>query len=279
MNPPSRGNVERILNSPSYKMAEEDVDFLRRDVCRPLRLQIELLKPEVLQAEHNIHSTIVVFGSARIMPKPQAQRLLDAARERLARNPDNPIWQSDVHIAERTLAKAHYYDEAREFARLVSTLSQTDQERKYVIVTGGGPGIMEAANRGAYEAGAESIGLNIHLPNEQGPNPYVTPELSFRFHYFALRKMHFVMRARALVAFPGGFGTLDEVFNVLTLVQTRVIPRVPVIFYGREFWDRVINFNTLVDEGVVSPDDLNLFHYAETPQEAWDLIVGFYGAP
>ncbi|MDA0990921.1 MAG: TIGR00730 family Rossman fold protein [Verrucomicrobia bacterium] len=268
-------NIQRILASPAYRMAYEDIDFFKRDELRPIRLQMELLKPELIQQDENIRSTIVVFGSARTRSPDDAADSLSAAREVVARDPDNADAKLQLELAERDVRMADYYAGAREFSRIVSSTCQVDGKCDYVIVTGGGPGIMEAANRGAYDVGAKSIGLNISLPFEQSPNPYVTPELCFNFRYFALRKMHFLMRAKALVAFPGGFGTLDELFNTLTLIQTGKMQNVPIILYCRKFWDSVIHFDALVEAGTISPKDLHLFQYAETAQEAWDLIAAF----
>lgn len=271
--------TDAMAHSPSYKLAELDVDFLQRPELRPVRLQLELLKPEMLLNEQRIHSTIVVFGGTQVLEREEAQRRLDRAQAAAAAAPSDPLLQRALSRAERVLAKARYYDLAREFARICSSACQVDGECDYVVITGGGPGIMEAANRGAFDVGCKSVGLNITLPEEQKPNPYITPELCFQFHYFALRKMHFLMRARALVAFPGGFGTLDELFEVLTLKQTGRMQDVPVILFGREFWDRVINFQHLADEGVIGDHHLKLIEYAETPQEAWDIISKHHRRP
>jgi uncharacterized protein (TIGR00730 family) len=270
-------NREAILQSPSYKLAEYDVDFLRRKENRPLRMQLELLKTETLLREHQIDATVVVFGGTQILPREQAEAVLREARLNAKKSPHDPRVARAVQRAERILAKSHYYDEAREFSRLVSSAQTPDGRRKLVIMTGGGPGVMEAANRGAFEIGAKSVGLNIDLPHEQEPNPYITPELCFQFHYFAMRKFHFVLRAAALVVFPGGFGTLDELFDTLCLRQTRRMQQIPVILYGRAYWDSIIHFQRLADEGVVDDEDLKLINYAETPQEAWDIIAKFHG--
>ena len=248
--------------SASYKLAFQDTDFLLREDLRPVRFQLELLKPELLLDEANIASTFVFYGSARIPEPDKADALMAAAT--------NP---SRSAIAERLKAKSHYYDVARELARLASRCEPDEEgSRHFVVCSGGGPSIMEAANRGAADEGQESIGLNIVLPHEQSPNPYVTPELSFQFHYFALRKMHFLLRARAVAVFPGGFGTFDEMFELLTLIQTGKVKPMPILLFGREFWDRVINFEALVEEGVISPDDLDLFHWCENAEEAWDFV-------
>jgi hypothetical protein len=262
--------------SASYMLAYEDENFLRRPECRPVRIQLELLKPEMILAEQNVDSTIVVFGSTQTVERPEAERRLAAAREALSQEPENPQRQRAVARAERIAAKSRYYDAARQFASIVSTNCQIDGHCDYVVVTGGGPGIMEAANRGAHDVGAKSAGLNITLPLEQAPNRYITPELSFQFHYFALRKLHFLLRARALVIFPGGFGTLDELFEVLTLRQTNRMQEIPVILYSREYWQQAINFQFLADEGVIADEHLDLIQYAETPQEAWEIIARFH---
>jgi len=256
--------------SPSYRLAFQDPEFLLRDELRPVRLQLELLKPELILQEHHIESTVVIFGSARI-PEPQsAAEGLTAAKKELQADAANPVLQRNLRIAERKLANSRYYDEARKLGRRIAAYSD---DHRLVVMTGGGPGIMEAANRGAHDAGALSIGLNIVLPHEQLPNPYITPDLNFQFHYFAIRKMHLIMRAKALVAFPGGFGTLDELFETLTLIQTGKVRRIPVLLFGREFWERVIHFEALVDEGTVAPGDLGLFRYVDTAEEAWEIIL------
>ena len=268
--------MKALKTTPAYQRAYEDVEFLHREDLRPVRLQLELLKPELMLQEQGITSTVVVFGSTRTGETAELKPQVEEIEKKLAADPGNQKLSSSLRIMKRLLAKSRYYDEAREFARLVSTTCQTQGQCDYVIVTGGGPGIMEAANRGAFDAGAKSIGFNITLPAEQYPNPYITPELCFQFHYFALRKMHFLMRARAMVAFPGGFGTMDELFETLTLAQTGKVNPMPVILFGREFWTKAINFEYLRDEGVIAPEDLDLFSYAETAQEAWDRIQSYY---
>lgn len=267
------GYLDSILGSPSYIPADRDTTFLQREELRPLRLSLELLKPELIQKEQGIQSTIVVFGSARLQEPAAARESLRLAEEASVQAPDDPSRTRLLHVARRHVELSKYYDVAREFGRLVSATCQTDGRCDYVIVTGGGPGIMEAANRGAADAGGKSIGLNITLPHEQRPNAYITPALCFQFRYFALRKMHFLIRAKALVAFPGGFGTLDELFETLTLLQTGKAIGVTVILVGRSFWERLINWQMLVDDGLISLGDLDLFHFAETAQEAWDLIL------
>ena len=267
--------LRAILESPSYRLAELDTDFLQRNELRPVRVQLELLKPEMAFTRHAVESTIVVFGGTQVVELPEAERRLELARAELSASPNDAARRRAVARAERVLEKSHFYDAAREFSRLVSATCQTDARCDYVVITGGGPGIMEAANRGASDAGGKSIGLNITLPEEQLPNPYITPELCFQFHYFALRKMHFLMRARALVVFPGGFGTLDELFDALTLRQTRRMQEIPIVLFGKAYWDRVIDFQFLADEGVIADKHLELIQYAETPQEAWRIIATF----
>jgi uncharacterized protein (TIGR00730 family) len=266
-----------ILKAPSYQLAELDIDFLGRKENRPLRMQLELLKTETLLREHQIDSTVVVFGGTQIMPREQAEAVLREAKLNVDKSPNDPKVARALQRAERIMAKSHFYDEAREFSRIVSTAETAHGKHKLVVMTGGGPGVMEAANRGAFEAGAVSVGLNIDLPHEQEPNPYITPDLCFQFHYFAMRKFHFILRAAALVVFPGGFGTLDELFDCLCLRQTRRMQQIPVILYGREYWDGVIDFKRLADEGVIDDEDLKLIDYAETPQQAWEIIAKFHG--
>src|SRR3954467_10933960 len=248
--------------SSAYKLAFQDIEFLLREDLRPVRFQLELLKPELLLNEANIGSTFVFYGSARIPSPDMADALVAAATN-----------DQQQRIAERLKAKSHYYEIARELARLASECGSDEEgKRHFVVCSGGGPSIMEAANRGAAEEGQESIGLNIVLPHEQMPNRYVTPDLSFQFHYFALRKMHFLLRARAVAVFPGGYGTFDEMFELLTLVQTGKVRPLPILLFGSDYWDRVIDFDALADEGVISPDDLKLFTYCETAEDAWDCV-------
>ncbi len=268
--------LEALLSSPSYRLVEEDTEFLRREELRPVRLQLELLKPELLFTEHQIQSTIVIFGGTQVVDSAQAQERLTQAEAALAESPGEPDLRRQVEIARRILAKSPYYDHARELGRVVSSTCQVDGRCDYVIVTGGGPGIMEAANRGAADVDAKSIGLNIVLPKEQQPNRYITPELCFQFHYFALRKMHFLLRAKALVVFPGGFGTLDELFDALTLRQTHRMQKVPLILFGREYWSKVVDFQFLADEGAIADEDLELIQFAESAQQAWKLIRDFH---
>jgi uncharacterized protein (TIGR00730 family) len=263
--------------SSSYIPADKDTEFLQRDELRSVRIGLELLKPELIQREEKISSTIVVFGSARLGEPAAAKQALREAEAAAARSPRDPEHQQRVAIARRQLELSKYYDVAREFGRLVSSTCQIDGHCDYVVVTGGGPGIMEAANRGAADVNAKSIGLNITLSHEQRPNPYITPALSFQFRYFAIRKMHFLIRAKALVAFPGGFGTLDELFETLTLLQTGKTDKVVVVLVGRDFWERLINWQLLVENGLIVQSDLQLFHYAETAEEAWNLIARHNG--
>ncbi|MCH7803815.1 MAG: TIGR00730 family Rossman fold protein [Acidobacteria bacterium] len=270
-------NTEKFYPPSSYLVAYEDIEFLNRDNLRPVRLQLELLKPELIMEEHKIVSTIVVFGSARLLSREEAEKALADVEKKAAQNPDQPDVQKILVRARRLVENSRYYEEAREFARLVSSSCQLDRGNcDFVVMTGGGPGIMEAANRGAYEAGAKSIGLNITLPFEQKPNPYITPELCFQFHYFALRKMHFLLRARALVVFPGGFGTLDEMFDTLTLIQTQKMKAIPVLLFGQSYWNKAFNFEFLVEQGTISPEDLQLVSYVETAAEAWQTIKDFH---
>lgn len=275
MDPNLAANVELIRASPSYRLAERDSDFLIRPELRSVRMQLELLKPEMAFTEQKVDSTIVIFGSTQIVERSAAELRLEEARRRLSQDPSNADLARAVSRAERVLAKTSYYDLAREFAQLVSSTCQTQGRCDYVIMTGGGPGIMEAANRGAYDAGAKSIGLNISLPEEQSPNPYITPELCFQFHYFALRKMHFLLRARALVIFPGGFGTLDELLDALTLRQTGRMQQIPIILFGEEYWKHAVNFQYLADEGVIADENLSFMTYVDTAQQAWDVIQFF----
>jgi uncharacterized protein (TIGR00730 family) len=257
------------LEADAYRLAFADPEFLLRRETRGIRFQLEMLKPDLDQAQQGIENTVVVFGSARFPAPEQAREVLRGARE--SGDPEK------LQAAERQIRNAGYYDKARLFAQLVAKYSaDKPAAERLFIATGGGPGIMEAANRGAHEMGAPTVGLNIALPHEQSANPDVTPSLSFKFHYFALRKMHFMMRAKALVAFPGGFGTLDELFEVITLVQTGKAKPVPIVLFGSDYWKRLFNFDLLVEEGAISPQDLKLFTYVDEPQAAWDVIRNFY---
>jgi uncharacterized protein (TIGR00730 family) len=270
--------IKRLKQSPAYRIAYKDLEFMEFDMLRPVRLQLELLKPEMILREENVKSTIVVFGGTRISEPKKAIATVRSLERKLARNPTNEDHRRQLAIAKSIAAKAHYYDHAREFARLVSSECQVRDHHEYVIVTGGGPGIMEAANRGSYDVNAKSIGMNITLPMEQEPNPYISPELCLQFHYFALRKMHFMLRAKALVAFPGGYGTLDELFEALTLVQTKKVQSLPIILFGERYWKGLINFDFLVKEGTIDEDDIKLFVYADTAIDAWNYIKSFYAS-
>jgi uncharacterized protein (TIGR00730 family) len=255
------GPVEAQVAHPAFRLAFHDPEFLLRPELRGVRLMLELMKPDRLQDEAGIASTVVVFGSARVAGPEAAAALADA----------------DGADAERARRQLAWYEEARRFARLVTEAGQRQGRRELVVVTGGGPGIMEAGNRGAAEAGGKTIGLSIVLPREQAPNRWITPELSFQFHYFGIRKMQFLMRAKALAVFPGGFGTLDELFETLTLVQTRKIRRLPILLFHRAFWDRVIRFEVLAEEGMIDEADLDLIRFVETAEEGAAAIRDFYG--
>jgi uncharacterized protein (TIGR00730 family) len=257
------------LHADAYRLAFADPEFLLRRETRGIRFQLEMLKPDLAQRDAGIENTIVVFGSARFREASEAQeQLVRAERSGEAR---------EIARAQAMVRNAHYYEHAREFARTVARYSaKCDKAEQLFICTGGGPGIMEAASRGAHDEGAPNVGLNIALPHEQAANPYVSPELSFKFHYFALRKMHFMMRAKALLAFPGGFGTLDELFEVITLVQCKKSKPVPILLFGTDYWKRLINLDVLVEEGTISPEDLDLFRYVDDSQTAWEHILRFY---
>lgn len=264
--------VLKLRRSKAFRKAYQDNEFMDRPELRPVRLQLELLKPEMILQEHHISETIVVFGSARIWSKEKALQRVKDIEALYRKDPGNSVLKNKLGSVKRLVDMSKYYEIGREFGRLVAEKSGG----RFIIVTGGGPGIMESANRGSFEGGAKSIGLNITLPMEQGPNPYVSPEFAFRFHYFAIRKMHFMMRSRALVVFPGGFGTFDELYEALTLVQTGKKRRYPVIMIGRKFWTEVVNLDALARYGVISQEDKNLMHYADSAQEAWDIIAKHY---
>jgi len=268
--------IGRIKKTGAYRIAYKDQDFLESEHARPIRLQLELLKTEIGLRRNNIKSTIVTFGGTRIIEPSEARRKVHSLQTRLKKKPNDRDLKRKLTIARSVLKKSIFYGEAMEFARLVSSECQIREHHEYVIVTGGGPGIMEAANRGAYEVGAKTIGLNITLPLEQRPNPYITPELCFQFHYFAIRKMHFMLRAKALVAFPGGFGTLDELFEALTLVQTKKIKPLPIVLFGEKFWKNLIDFDYLVEQGTIDEEDRHLFVYADKAIDAWNYIKSFY---
>lgn len=265
----SQANSGSALDASAYRLAFADPEFLLRRETRGIRFQLEMLKPDLEQQAQGIESTVVVFGSARFPAPEQAQAAL--AQAEASGDAER------MKLAQRQMRNAQRYDQARQFAGLVAEYSNRCQPAdRLFICTGGGPGIMEAANRGAHEMGAPTVGLNIALPHEQSSNPYISPTLNFKFHYFALRKMHFMMRAKALVAFPGGFGTLDELFEVITLVQTGKAKAVPIILFGSDYWKRLINFDVLIEEGAISPQDLELFCYVDDPHAAWEKIRDFY---
>jgi len=265
----AHSNQGYALNPDAYRLAFADPEFLLRRETRGLRMQLEMLKPESDQQAQGIENTIVVFGSARFPAPEQANEALGSAKK----SGD----AAAITLAERQVRNSKYYDQARLFSRLVAAHSKASSPQEQLFIcTGGGPGIMEAANRGAHEMGMPNVGLNIALPHEQKSNPYVSPSLNFKFHYFAMRKMHFMMRAKALVAFPGGFGTLDELFEVITLVQTKKAKPVPIVLFGTSYWKRLINFDVLIEEGAISPEDLDLLTYVDDPQDAWDAIKSFY---
>ena len=269
-------SLNKITQSASYRLAYEDIEFLNSPRLRAARMELEFLKPELTLDDCCIENTIVVFGSTRIVEPAEACRRLEEAQRQLAQHPNDALRRRAVAQAERIVAKSRYYDIAREFAQLVSRNGYAEGKPHFTVMTGGGPGIMEAANRGANDIGAKSVGLNIALPMEQEPNPFISPELCFQFRYFAIRKFHFVLRAMALVVFPGGFGTIDELFEVITLRQTGRMQHIPVILVGREDWQRVIDFEFLADEGVIADADLKLFDFADTAAAAWTIIREFH---
>ena len=271
-------SLRRIMQSASYREADQDMDFLQVEATRGIRLQLDFLKTESLLEQQQVAHTVVVFGSARIREPQAAQRAMESCAEALAASPDDETLRRRLKTARSIAEKSHYYDMARKFGQIVGAAGEKTIGGRTMIMTGGGPGIMEAANRGANDVGAKSIGLNITLPKEQFPNPYVTPELCFSFHYFAMRKLHFLLRARALVAFPGGYGTLDEVFEVLELAQTRKMAPVPVILIGESYWRGVFNPEFLVEQGVIDPEDRDLFWFSESAEDAWHDILHWYEA-
>ncbi len=261
----------------TYKLAVDDRDFLESDACRGIRLQLEYLKPEEAMREKRVVSTVVIFGSARICSEADALKALDETRQKLAESPDDPAARKELKHAEQMLANSKYYAMAREFAGIVTTYDQNSSDGyQLVVITGGGPGIMEAGNRGASEMGGLTIGLNIRLPFEQHHNPYITEDLNLQFHYFAMRKMHFMKRAAVLACFPGGFGTMDELFEALTLVQTGIVPRIPILLFGASWWKELVNWQKFVDEGVISPDDLDLLTFCDSAWEGWSAVKKFY---
>lgn len=268
--------LQQILNSSSYYRADCDLDLLQREELRGARLQLEFLKPDLIFEENGVLATIVVFGGTRLVEKEKAKKKLAEIRQLLKEHPWDKNLQQQFAVAKKILAKSRYYEVAREFGRIVGQAGAGICDNRLIIITGGGPGLMEAANRGAYDVGAKSAGLNIFLPREQIPNPYITPELCFQFRYFGLRKMHFMMRAKAFVAFPGGYGTLDELFEALCLIQTGKIKPLPVVLVGKKYWRQVFNADFMVAEGTIDPQDRDLFHFAETAEEVWNYIQEWY---
>ena len=265
-------NLNLIINSDTYKLAYEDISLLHRNEMRGVRMLLEITKPDLILEENKILSTIIIFGGASIAEESKTKEKIDDIKKLIKKNPSSVLLKRNLNRLENLLLISHYYQSAREFSKLASINNQSKSCNSHVIVTGGGPGIMEAANRGAFEANCKSIGLNISLPNEQIPNAFITPGLCFKFNYFALRKIHFVMRSIGAVFFPGGFGTLDELFELLTLRQTGMKNKIPIILFGREYWDKIINFEYLADLGLISDEHLNLFEYADTASEAWEII-------
>ncbi len=267
-----KNNFQLIISSNSYNLAHEDLELLNSDNMRGVRMLLEISKPEQILEKEKILSTIIVFGGAKVLDKVSSKQKLEKASEHLKENPSSSKLKREKDRLDKLYSMSHYYDSAREFSRIVSRENQMKECRSHVIITGGGPGIMEAANRGAFDADCKSIGLNISIPNEQEPNPFITPGLCFKFNYFALRKIHFVMRSIAAVFFPGGFGTLDELFELLTLRQTGMKKDIPIILFGRDYWSKIINFQLLADSGLITDDDLKIFQYADTALEAWEII-------
>ncbi len=268
--------IETIMNDTSYQIAEEDKDFLNSNDARGVRLQLDYLKAEVKMREQGIEHTIVVFGSARIVEFDTAIEVLQKMEKKLKQFPSEKQYITSFKKAESMVRKSFYYEEARKFGQIVGKSGSGPCDCYVTLMTGGGPGIMEAANRGAFEVGAKSIGLNIELPHEQFPNPYITPALCFQFRYFAVRKLHFMHRAKALVIFPGGFGTLDELFDILTLIQTKKSPKIPIVLLGKEYWEKVLNLEFLLEEDVIQEDDLDLITYCDSAEEAWEYIISWH---
>ena len=268
--------INTIINDPSFEIAEEDKNFIYSDDARGVRLQLDYLKAEVKMKKHGIDHTIVVFGSARIVEFDAAMKKMKQIEKKLEGDTHDEALHAELKKAESMVRKSIYYDEARKFGELVGTSGKKPEDSRVTLMTGGGPGIMEAANRGAFDVGAKSIGLNIELPHEQFPNPYITPELCFQFRYFGIRKLHFMQRAKALVIFPGGFGTMDELFEILTLIQTLKSPSIPIVMVGKEYWNHVINFEFLKEEDVIAPEDLDMVSYADNAEEAWDAVIQWH---
>jgi len=274
--PQSLKLIETIMKSPTYTMAEKDISFLGSYEARGVRLELDYLKAELKMNEYGIKHTIVVFGSARIVERETALKRLASIEKMVFQSPNDRKLLRELYVAERMVGKSIYYDDARKFGTLVGKSGQTIDDCSVTLMTGGGPGIMEAANRGAYDVGAKSIGLNIKLPHEQFPNPYVTKDLCFLFHYFAIRKLHFVNRAKALVVYPGGFGTFDELFETLTLIQTQKAEEIPIVLIGKKYWQKSIDFDFLQEEGVIAPEDMDIFYFADNAQEAWEYILSWH---
>ena len=276
MEPDELVRVKIIQDHANHRQADQDMDFINLDANRDIRLQLDYAKTEMVLKQHGVHHTIVVFGSTRLRSPSDARVTVDQVQQAFNSSPHDSELKFQLNTAKKLLSKSKYYEIARELGKLIGTSGTCPDDCSVTLMTGGGPGVMEAANRGAFDAGARSIGLNISLPHEQFPNPYVTPELCFRFHYFAMRKLHFLLRARALVAFPGGYGTFDELFETLTLIQTRKMPTVPIVLVGEEYWKKAINFDFLIDEGVITPHDRRLFWFAESAQEIWQSILDWH---
>lgn len=268
--------IKAIVNDPTYEVAEEDKNFIYSDEARGVRLQLDYLKAEVKMNKQGIDHTIVVFGSARIVEFDVAMKELKKIEKELENSPHSESLLSALKRAESMVRKSIYYDEARKFGQLVGKSGKTPEDCHVTLMTGGGPGIMEAANRGALDVGAKSIGLNIELSHEQFPNPYISPDLCFQFRYFAMRKLHFMQRAKALVVFPGGFGTMDELFEILTLIQTMKSPSIPIVLLGKEYWNRVIDFDFLNEEDVIESNDLDMVTYVDNAEEAWEAILKWH---
>jgi hypothetical protein len=274
--PPLDQRVEKLIHSKTYRRADRDADFLNEDAVRGLRLELDYLKPELNFREHGIQQTIVVFGGTRILEPAAARRKLEERKHALDNDPGDSSLRDRLQIAERVLSNTEYYEVAREFGAIVGRSGEGPDDCRVTLMTGGGPGIMEAANRGAFDVGAKSIGLNIMLPHEQYPNPYIFWDLCFNVRYFAIRKLHFLLRAKALVVFPGGYGTLDELFETLNLVQSRKIEPLPVVLVGERFWQHVFDPEYLVQEGVIDPEDRNLFWFADSAEEIWNGICQWH---
>jgi len=274
--PKAHSQIEKILDSPGYIIAEKDTLFLQEHATLGIRLELDYQKAELLLQKHGVEHTIVVFGSARAVEHKTAMHKLELAQKALMKSPGSSKKMHALKLTEKVLDISQYYNIARQFGQLVGACGRGPTDSRITLMTGGGPGIMEAANRGAFDVGSKSIGLNISLPNEQFPNPYITPELCFKFHYFAIRKLHFLLRAKALVFFPGGFGTMDELFGVLTLIQTRKIDPIPIVLVGQEYWERLIDINFMEDESMITSEDRSLFWYAQSAEEIWEGLITWH---